>query len=284
MSYFTTTTENSFFHDDSHNKPLKTWRDYCLDGIGFLVWACCSLIALAFGLIILALGMVAFLAVSVGQNLTVPDHILGFHVASVKVWLDRNWLGLKPVLWASVSSALLACNLVLLSFVTAAFLVLMGGQLMECLDNGGMLSSLVVGLKEKEWLEETGGFVSNFNSTLYHRQARIETTRVAMEMITRGTFMLCLAVPLCYKVLAYGAVLFTVGPPPPDNNLTGTTRTEERTDIKEHLALVQSAIDRLAAEKKEAERQLVKERAQQKQLEDLFQKYFSLANPASREL
>ncbi|KAG0036334.1 hypothetical protein BGZ82_004360 [Podila clonocystis] len=283
MSYFTTTTENTFFHDDSHSKPLKTWRDYCLDGIKFLVWVCCSLIALALGLIFVVLGMAVFLAVFVGQNLTVPDHILGFHVASVKIWLDRNWLGLKAVLWASVSAALLTYNLVLLAFVTAAFLVLMGGQLMECLANGGMLSSLVVGLKEKEWIEESGGFVSNFNSTLYHRQARIETTHATVEIIFNGIFMLCLVVPLCYKVLAYGAVLFTTGLPPPDNNLTGTTRTQERTDIKEHLALVQGAIDRLVAEKKEAEWQLAKERAQQKQLEDLFQKYFSLADPASRE-
>lgn len=109
---------------------------------------------------------------------------------------------------------------------------------------------------------------------------------IAHGKLLSGLLGIFLIAPVCYKVVTYGAVFFAAGPPPssPNNDVfMEASRTEERTDPKEHLAFVQSPIDRLVAEKKEAELQLAKERAQHKQLEDLFQKYFNLANPASRE-
>lgn len=100
-------------------------------------------------------------------------------------------------------------------------------------------------------------------------------------MLLIGFLGAFLMMPLSYKVLSYGTVFFTSSRI--NNNLEETTRTEQRTDPKEHLALVQSAIDRLVKEKVEAQLQLARERAQQKQLEDLFQKYFSLAKSDPRE-
>ncbi|KAF9327437.1 hypothetical protein BG006_009255 [Podila minutissima] len=289
MSYFTTptTTENPYFYDYYDNYTRKsptTWSDYFAIGITALAWLCGILIICALGIIFMALGVVAFLVWAVYQSLNpATDHVLHPPIDIFEVWSDRCRTGFKIIMWTSVSAVLAMLNLILLAAVTAAFLVMMWGQLMECLATGGMLSSNVAG-DEKEWTMGAEGLVSTFNATIYDRQVRIDTLRIAQSMLLAGILGAFLMMPLSYKVFSYGAIFFTSESPPRiNNNLEETTKTEQRTDPKKHLALVQSAIDRLVKEKKEAELQLARERAQQKQLEDLLQKYISLAKSDPRE-
>ncbi|KAG0354674.1 hypothetical protein BG005_006298 [Podila minutissima] len=245
MSNFTTTTENSYYdYFGSYTRiSPKTWSDYFTTGITALAWLCGILIICALGILFMALSVVAFLVWAVYQSLNpATDHILHPPIDILEVWSDRCRTGFKIIMWASVSAVLATFNLILLAVVTAAFL---------------------------------------FNATIYDRQVRIDTLRIAQSMLLIGFLGAFLMMPLSYKVLSYGTVFFTSSRI--NNNLEETTRTEQRTDPKEHLALVQSAIDRLVKEKVEAQLQLARERAQQKQLEDLFQKYFSLAKSDPRE-
>ncbi|KAG0337622.1 hypothetical protein BG000_005210 [Podila horticola] len=282
MSSSITTTEYPHFNFDINNnrKPPKTWRDHCPYSIDDIRCACGYLALFGIAVILAAVGVAGLLTLFVCYvPFIAVDHVFSMIDAPLKVWLYQYWFGLKALLWAGGSAALMTCSLVLLAHIVAALMVITGGQLMECLANGGMLS-MNDAVKENDWT------MGVFNSAIYNRQIRIDTVLTAHGMLLSGLFGIFLIAPVCYKVVTYGAVFFAAGPPPssPNNDVfMEASRTEARTDPKEHLAFVQSAIDRLVAEKKEAELQLAKERAQHKQLEDLFQKYFNLANPASRE-
>ncbi|KAG0092637.1 hypothetical protein BGZ93_008259, partial [Podila epicladia] len=191
MSYFTTTTTENLYYYDNDNyirKSLKTWRDHLISGVTALAWVCGTLIVCALGLMFIALGVALFLAMFVAfvayQSLPSTD--------------DYYWIGVKVFMWASGSAILVTLNLVLLASVTSAFLVMMWGQLMECLTKGGTLFSNFAG-KESEYMMGAGGFVSTFNATIYDRQVRIETLRIAQSMLLLGTLGGFLMMPLCYK-------------------------------------------------------------------------------------
>lgn len=53
----------------------------------------------------------------------------------------------------------MTCSFVLLAYIAAALMVMTGGQLMECLANGGMLS-MNDAVKENDWTMGVVGFVS----------------------------------------------------------------------------------------------------------------------------
>ncbi|KAF9302995.1 hypothetical protein BGZ74_004513 [Mortierella antarctica] len=217
------------------------------------------------------------------------DYYDSYTRKSPKTWSDYVTMGITTLAWLCGILIICALSILFMALGAVAFLVWAVYQSLNPSTDHVLHPPIDIlevwsdrcrtGIKIIMW-----AIASAFSATKYDRQVRIDTLRTAQSMLLAGFLLVFLMMPLSYKVLSYGAVFFISEPPPRiNNNLEETTRTEQRTDPKEHLALVQSAIDRLVKEKVEAQLQLARERAQQKQLEDLFQKYFSLAKSDPRE-